>query len=53
MRLFNRLRAGAILAVAAAAVPFAVHAQEGSPTFRADTRLVVLHASVADSRADC
>jgi VWFA-related protein len=50
MHLFSRLRRAAALATAAAAVPLLVWSQADSPSFRSDTRLVVLHASVADSR---
>ena len=49
MHLFNRPRTWALLALAAAVLPFTVHPQE-TPTIRVNTRLVVLHASVVDNK---
>jgi Ca-activated chloride channel homolog len=51
MHLFNNVRAGAaILAVAVAAPLLFAQEEPTTPNFRSDARLVVLHASVADSR---
>jgi VWFA-related protein len=57
MHLFNNLRAGAATAavlLAGMLIAPRLHAQPqeegGTPNFRSDTRLVVLHASVADTR---
>jgi Ca-activated chloride channel homolog len=51
MHLFNNVRLLATVMAAAVATPL-LHAQQenAAPNFRSDTRLVVLHASVADSR---
>lgn len=50
MRLSNKLAAA--LAVATLFAPAAIRAQDDQSTFRADTRLVVLHASVVDGKGN-